>query len=466
MWQVLRERAYIPESLRILLERQAQNQPTVLILEDLQWMDPDSREALDGLIAASSNWPLFVLLTAREVHHWTGEQILLGPISNDETKALAAVALQANSLEPDLAEWICERAGGRPLFTLTYCRALRNGDAVVVDPATDQARWSGPPPTLPISLQELLLAQVDRLGSQARETIQRGAVVGSTFATQILALMSQGLSPSQLEAVLDHIARQSLIAPPPPGPTHSFSSQSLHDAVYATLSHAQRREWHEQVGDHLAAGDELTIYERLEQIAHHYSHSDDGLKAAHFTRLAGDKARGRHADEAALAYYAQTLAVRNGKGVNEEHRWAHEGNGDIHSIRGEAELAIESYRAALVKCAKQDGARRRAKLALLGPLTDVSDPAPLEEVRAELPRQGALALWTGAALTWLYAEQGDINKAIEFGQEIIAAAKEPLKTLLQDGLDKLATEEPLPSYSDLFEVLADSLFRLSRGGET
>jgi len=194
IWEALRERASIPQALHTLLERQALRQPTLVIVEDIQWLDPASREVLDALATDVPTQPLLLLVTARPETVWEGEAIHLSPLSAAEGEELAAFALRATQLEPDLAAWLIARAGGQPLFILSYCRALRDANAVVVDAASSQARWSGPPPMLPLSLQELLLAQVDQLGPEARDVIQRAALwaspslAGSSAACAALCL--------------------------------------------------------------------------------------------------------------------------------------------------------------------------------------------------------------------------------------------------------------------------------------
>jgi len=465
VWEVLRERASIPQALRMFLERLALRRPTLVIIEDVQWMDPDSREALEPLLEAASTRPLFLLVTARPETDWAGHRLALAPLSEADSRALAAYALRAASLEPELADWLLERAEGNPLFIVSYCQALRDADAVVVHPASDEARWNGPPPALPLSLQELLLAQVDRLGQEARESLQRGAVIGSTFPAWLLAHLCQDALPSdQLERALGRASRRSVVAPPPPGRAYAFSSQLLHDALYAALSHELRREWHERVGDRLAEADEATRYERLEQIAYHYSRGADASKAARFTRLAGDKARARRADEAALSFYAQTLAVADGEEVAAERRLAHEGSGDVHALRGAGEAARASYRAALEGASSAEERRLRAKLALLCPLVGSPDAELLEEARQALPSSAPLRPWLGAALCWLHAERGETEAAVALCRALLAAAGEPVASLLREAQQSLAGGEPLPSYGDLFAVFARSCLRLPREG--
>jgi len=460
IWQTLRERASIPQALHLALERQTRQRPTLLVIEDIQWIDTESRKILDDLTASAQTRPLFLLATARLDTIWQGEQLLLPPLSDAGSRDLAAFGLQATQLETELADWLLARAGGSPLFILSYCRALRDADAVVVDPASDEARWSGPPPQLPLSLREILLAQVEQLDEQAQEVMQRGSVIGVAFPSWLIThLVHDALPSGQLGEALGRAARRSLVAPPPPGNIHAFSSHSLQDALYTTLSHAQRREWHEEVGDQLAQADEQTRYERLEQIAHHYSRSRNPHKAARFTRLAGDKARARQADEAALTFYAQTLDVSGDEGIAAEQRLAREGIGDVHALRSEGEAAIAAYQAALQESQSQDKRRLKTKLALLAPLVGPAKPKLLEEAQHALPASDPLRPWLGAALVWLYAGQGKTKSAISLCRDALAQAKEPVITLLQEGLESLEAGERLPPYTDFFALFARSNLR-------
>jgi len=464
VWQILQERASIPHAVRMLLERQARREPTLLVIEDLQWMDADSREILEAASEVAEQHPLFLLVTARPPADWDREEIFLAPLSGAESQALAAFALRATGLTPDLGIWLEARTEGNPLFILSYCRALRDAEAVVVEPATHQARWSGLPPTLPVSLQELLLAQVSRAGRQTSEAIRRATIAGPTFSTSLLhSLCHNVLSMAQLDSALDQAARQSLIAPPPPASRHLFGSQSLYDAVYGALSHAARRTWHEQAGDYLTETDEETRYERLEQIAFHYSRGGHPYKAARFSRLAGDKARLREADEAALTFYEQTLAVAGGAEVKSEQSKAREGIGDVLALRGENEAASTAYRAALEQAPQECAARLQAKLALTTPLSDQPDLDRLAAAAEGLPPDSPLRPWLDAAQVWLRSEQ-DRKESIPACRALLAQADGPTRTILQEALDCLEGEKPLPPYTDFFSLFAHSSLRLPSGG--
>jgi predicted ATPase len=462
IWQALHTRVSVSHALDSLLERLTQRQPTLVVIADVQWADADSLKLLRAIAKTAHAHPLLVLATAETIADWEDDRIVLSSLSDDETVELAGLALRARRLEPDLATWLLDRANGNPLFIVTYCRALRDAGAVVVDASSDEAHWSGPPPPLPLSLHELLLAQVEQTGKSTQEALRRGATLGVTFPAWLHAKLCEDvLSAGELTQSLDEAARRSLTAPAPPAQTYSFSSPSLHDAIYATLSHAVKQDWHRRAADSLAAADEATRHEQLERIAYHYGLSDDPLKAAHFARLAGDKARARDADEAALAFYAQSLAVLGDDGEKNagERGLAHEGMGDVHALQGNGLQARESYQAALSVATSPDEPRLKAKLALLSPLLGPAEPGPLEEAQGLLDPSSRLRVWLTAALCWVHAQRGDVDAAARVHQNLSSSVDTEIEAYLRAMRAAAKVQEALPPYADLFALFAPAYLR-------
>ena len=456
IWETLRQRAVITTVLPALLERQVQRQPTLLLIEDIQWLDADSRRVLATVAESAPRHPLLLLVTARPDTDWAGERIALSPLSDADSRALAALALRATNLDDELAAWLLNRAGGNPLLLLATCRSLGDTGMVMVEPQDAVARWNGPPPPLPPSLQELLLAQVERLGEEARQVMRRGAVIGFSFPTWLLASLCAEMPSERLTTALEQAARRSLIAPPPPEREHTFTSQSLHDAVYTTLSHATRRAWHKQIGDRLADADPATRYERWEQLAYHYTCSGDVQKAARYTRLAGDKARARQAYRSALSFYTQTLALDGGAAIESEQRLAQEGCGDVHALQGNVVAARAAYRAGLRGARPDDRRRLQAKLALLTPFSRATVGLTLEKAQRELLPDHPLWPWLGGARVWVHARHNATPTAVALGRALLSRAGETVATLLREALDLLTRGEPLPPYASFFELFAHS----------
>ena len=208
--------------------------------------------------------------------------------------------------------------------------------------------------------------------------------------------------------------------------------------------------------------DESTRYERLEQIAYHYHHSGVARKAAHFTRLAGDKARARQADETALTFYAQTLTVPGKEEVATEKRRAYEGVGDVYVLQGDYPAAYASYQAALRGASTEAEQHLGAKLALLAPMVDLADTGTAEDARRSLPPSDPLRPWLGAALVWLYAGHNSA-RAEALCQELLPTAGEPVKILLEEAAEHLKKRRPFSPYADFITLFARSCLRLSPG---
>jgi hypothetical protein len=310
-----------------------------------------------------------------------------------------------------------------------------------------------------------LLARVERLGKEARQVLERASVVGTTFPVWLLSHLCEDVLPvGRLSGALEEAARRSLIAPPPFAQAHTFSSQSLCEAIYATLSHATRRDLHERAGDRLAQTDASTFYERLEQIAYHYGRSGDAYKAAHSARLAGDKARTRQADGAAVTFYERALSVAGNADVATEQRFAREGLGDVHALHGEGEEASVAYRAALTGATEEDAQRLEAKLVLVSPLVGQVDSDSLADAGRRLSSSASLRSWLWVAQCWAHAERGELEAAAAVCEDVSAAVGGSAGTVIREMLAGLDRGEPLLSYSDLFALFAPAYLRSAPGG--
>src|SRR5262249_13466876 len=96
----------------------AKQQPMVIVLEDLPWVDPSTMELTQILVEQGATAPLFLLYTARpefrapwpmRAHH---AQITLNRLSNPQVREMVA----GTALVKDLLDAVVNRAGGVPLF--------------------------------------------------------------------------------------------------------------------------------------------------------------------------------------------------------------------------------------------------------------------------------------------------------------------------------------------------------------
>ena len=181
----------------------ARTQPAVLALEDVHWADPTTLDLLRGIAERGALAPLLVLITARpefkppwgmRSHHST---ISLAPLDRQQAQHIVSELAARHALPKEVVEGVAERTGGVPLFVEEVTRLLLERG--------EQGGIQAIPPTL----QQSLLARLDRLGS-AKELAQIGAVIGRGFSYDLLRDIA-GMEDAALQAALEKLAEADIV---------------------------------------------------------------------------------------------------------------------------------------------------------------------------------------------------------------------------------------------------------------
>ncbi|MGF1469008.1 MAG: AAA family ATPase [Sandaracinaceae bacterium] len=240
--------------------------PTVVGLDDVQWIDEDSAELLHYVARQLSRRPILFALTARAGEIVDNEpltrvlrglrrerllrELELGPLNQADTEALvAAVAPGADRAE------VYARSGGNPLFALELARS---GDA----PDAAEAGEGAP---LPSTVSEVVQARVERLPAPCGDVLRWAATVGPRARLSCLAVLTE-LPEDELLVSLEHLERHALLRSSEDGVT--FAHNVVRHAVYLDLSEPRRRLMHAKIARALGetcAADEASAAE----VAHH-----------------------------------------------------------------------------------------------------------------------------------------------------------------------------------------------------
>ncbi|MEO5704585.1 MAG: AAA family ATPase [Candidatus Limnocylindrales bacterium] len=124
----------------------SRERPTVLAMDDIQWLDRPTIELLDRALVALADSPILLVGTVRDapdplpravvallddVERAGGRVSRLGPVAPRELEQLLERELAGGRLEPGLVAAIVERSGGAPLFALELLRAARDDGTIV-----------------------------------------------------------------------------------------------------------------------------------------------------------------------------------------------------------------------------------------------------------------------------------------------------------------------------------------------
>ena len=243
-------------AMRRALEALARRHPVVLVVDDLQWAQSTFMDFLDHVAAWARDVPLVLLAMARpelrDARPGWGEgrpnatSVLLGPLAEDETADLLGHLLGSARLRAGDAARILDVAEGYPLFVVELVAMLAD-DGVLADglePAELKAI------AVPSTIQTLIAARLDRLGSSERAVIEAAAIEGNEFARDSVA----ALVGAAIAAELGALVAKELIRPEGPGDeVFRFHHQLIRDVAYDAMPKALRAELHERFADRLLA---------------------------------------------------------------------------------------------------------------------------------------------------------------------------------------------------------------------
>ena len=294
------------------LDALARQQPVLMVVEDLHWIDPSSRELLDLTVERAASLPVLLIITFRPEFQapWSGlPQVTALTLNRLDRRAGGEMIerIAGNDKLPEaLAAEIVERADGVPLFVEELTRAVieagPGGEALA---GTTPLPSSGVPPALHASL----IARLDRLGPAAREIAQIGAVLGREFSYELIARVAQPRAEAELLAALGALTGAGLLfcRGVVPRSSYLFKHALIQDAAYETLLRARRQELHRTAAQTIAAEFPALAEAQPELIARHWSGAGDAERAFAAWRKAGDVARVHNAFVEARAAYRHAL---------------------------------------------------------------------------------------------------------------------------------------------------------------
>jgi class 3 adenylate cyclase len=278
-------------------------QPLVLVIEDLQWVDPSTMELVHTLAEQGATAPLMLLCTGRPEFRptWNARshhaQITLSRLSNRETRELVEGVVSHARLAADVVEAIIKRTDGVPLFAEELTRLMLQDDEV-----------SGAN-EIPETLLDSLAARLDRLG-RAKEVAQLASVLGREFSYDLLEAVAS-ISEADLQASLSKLADAELIYARgrPPQATYQFKHALIQDAAYDTLLKRKRQGLHARVARTIAERFAAVAEGQPEVLAMHWTRAGEAEPAAAAWKNAGDVAYARRAFKEAEAAYRQGMAM-------------------------------------------------------------------------------------------------------------------------------------------------------------
>jgi len=366
-------------------------QPMVVLVEDLHWCDPSSLELLGRLVAQSATAHVLLVGTARPefANPWPArsnlQTVTLGRLTKRQMREMIAAVSAARALPETVMAQLVTRADGIPLFAeeLTQAVVEAGADANVA--------------AIPVTLQDSLLARLDRLSS-AKDVAQRAAVLGREFGYPLLAAVA-GMEEAGLGQGLARLVGAEIVFQrgEPPEATYTFKHALVQEAAYESLLKRTRQQTHGRVVDVLRERFPERVAAEPEAVARHAEAAGRGDDAITYYGRAGERAQARSAHGEAIGQLRKAIVLLETQPAGAE-RDARELS--LQLARGASLIAARGY-------SHPETAAAYERAAVLG--AAAGDAARLGVAR------------TGLAIC--YNSRGEIERGRTLAAEVLAAAE-------------------------------------------
>ena len=344
----------------------------VLALEDVHWADRPTLRLLEHLARCGEEAPVLVVATYRDTETRAEDPLgatlarlrrerLAGTLGVGalDKPALVELARASWSATPDaLLGEVLARTDGNPYFVEEVLRDLAAAGALRLEDID-----------VPLTVQDLIVRRLGRLGGEARTVLQAAAVIGTEFDIDVLELATAMGRDPLLDALDDALASGLLTELPRAVGRFAFVHALARETLYQRLSATRRADLHGRVGRaieqrHGEAADHLPA------LARHHELAGDATAALRFHLLAGDAAARIHGADDALHHYSRAIEAAERLGLGPEdarvygvhHRRAllRQRAGDVAGAVEDAAAATAGARAAGDAAAELDALSRRA----------------------------------------------------------------------------------------------------------
>lgn len=281
------KRAVFDGLLDILFEA-TERAPLLLVIEDLQWIDSVSQDLLGALIRGLAGKRLCLICTFTSGYHfpWADRtyyrHLTLDRLSSESTAAVVRALLGGTRVPPELLKLVHQEAEGNPFYIEASLRMLQEDG--FLEQTSEGVRIARPlsEVNIPDSIQEIVMAKIDRLDDPVKRALQVAAVIGRVFEVDLLTavLEAEGIAPQ-----LDALIAAELITSHGLG-EYAFRQGVTRDVAYNSMLRSRRRELHARVGRALEWLHGDRVDQNHARIGYHFAEGGEPARAVGYLQRA------------------------------------------------------------------------------------------------------------------------------------------------------------------------------------
>ncbi|UCE72958.1 MAG: tetratricopeptide repeat protein [Methanomassiliicoccales archaeon] len=315
--------------LQLIIET-AEDEPLLLILEDIHWADTSSLQLLQYVTRNTQESRVFICGTYRpeelddvgdkKVHplkeaiqrmsrHKMFAPIELTRLPPSEVSDMLTSIFGMPEFPSGFKERIFKETEGNPFFIEEMLHSFQDEGAI----SFKEGGWhisevSGI--AIPSTIKDLIALRIERLDEGSMNAIKYASVIGQEFGYEVLKYCLE-IDEETFVNLLDKLMEAKLIYEAPEDSAGEYNYRFAHgkitEVIYEGLSSGKRRLIHSKVGEAIEELNQHRIEDVVYDLAYHFFKSRRFDKARYYAKEGGDKAIGSYAAEDAIGYYELAL---------------------------------------------------------------------------------------------------------------------------------------------------------------
>lgn len=276
------------------LVRDGTRTPSVIIIEDIHWLDEASIEFVSALVNVAHISRALLILTYRSTYlvPWKDgaefQEIRLDELRDEDVSALTRDLIGHHPSTRAICDRIVERSGGNPFFAEELIRSLVDSGDLDGRLGNYEAAAEPPTETLPATVQTVIGARIDRLLPMDKEVLQIGATIGREFPLSVLAEVTRATAP-ELADILGRLSKVELIqgvVSETEQDRFAFRHPLIQEVAYSMQLRTRRIELHSAVAKALERFHHNQLSEYADLIAYHFEAAKEFAPAATYAARA------------------------------------------------------------------------------------------------------------------------------------------------------------------------------------
>lgn len=287
--------------------------PLIIELEDINWIDDDTRAFLQVLVRNEENFPILIIASSRfnddgSVFRLNLQQVreyflTLGNLDSKNAKILITYLLNENrkpetKLPSETFKLIWEKSQGNPFYIEQLIYFLREQNIFDEKLRLKKINFS-----IPENISSVIISRIDKLNPDLKEVTKAASVLGQRFLEKILKNM---ISQKKVENYI-HDAEKENIWYSISDSDRVFQSSFVRDAIYDLILKKDVRNLHLQAAQTYEKLFRKNLREYFADIAYNYEKAEKDEKAIHYMGKAAEYEKELYHIKSAIKFYDKII---------------------------------------------------------------------------------------------------------------------------------------------------------------